>query len=80
MADTALNNTVEVARLKHHEDLEKVSDIIVTICEEKNTIGFRFTCRPATEFDVLPQKFKFAADGYNPSKEELAALPSKERK
>lgn len=80
MADAALNNTVEDTRLKYHEDLEKVSDIIETTCEEKDAIGFRFTCKPATEYDVLPQKYKSTADGYNPSKEELDALPSDKRK
>jgi len=55
MADTdsTPKRVLDVSLLNHHEDLEKVSDIIESICEEKNVIGFRFTYKPATANDVI---------------------------
>lgn len=78
MTNSSLKDNV--ARLKYHDDLEKVSDIIETFCVEKNTIGFRFTCKPVTEGDVIPQRYKNWANEYNPSKAELDALPDGVRK
>lgn len=80
MAESALKGKIEVSRLDHHEDLEKVSDVIETICEEKNVIGFRFTYNPATAEDVIPNAYKTGDTSYNPSKEELDNLPYKLRK
>lgn len=73
-------SVIDVTRLKHHEDLEKVSDIIEALCEEKDSIGFRFTYKPATECDVIPQKYKSSNSGINPTKEELDVLPYDKRK
>lgn len=74
MAEFAPKGKFEVSRLAHYEDLEKVSDIIETICEEKNVIGFRFTLKPATTEDVIPQVYKPGNASYNPTKEELDEL------
>lgn len=80
MADSAPKRVVEVSRLNYHEDLEKVSDIVETICEERNVIGFRFTYKPATANDLIPNVYKYGPPSYNPSKEELDKLPEKQRK
>lgn len=76
----APKGNIKVSSLDHHEDLEKVSDIIETICEEKNVIGFRFTLKPATIEDVTPQVYKFGNTSYNPTKEELDKLTYDQRK
>ena len=82
MTVSATKKSINVTCLHYHEDLEKVPDIMDSICEENecDVVGFRFTYMPLTADSLIPKVYKFGNISYNPTKEELDVLTIKQRK